>query len=93
MMMTPRMIRSLVLALCLAAAPAAATAPPSPADIAWLDRCADQLKRERADQAVVRRYCACMHQQFEDNEPVGQTEMERLYPPMHRHCLRKAGWE
>ncbi|MDP2409027.1 MAG: hypothetical protein Q8M26_01945 [Pseudolabrys sp.] len=87
------MLRSLILALGLAAAPAAIANTPSPADIAWLERCAGQLKRERGDPAVVRRYCACMHQQFENNEPVGQSEMERLYPPMHRHCLRKAGWD
>jgi len=81
------------LTLAVLAGPAVADAPLSAADGAWIARCGDQLKRERPDPVSVRQYCTCMHQQFEDNRPVEQTEMERLYPPMHRYCRRQAGWE
>lgn len=66
----------------------------SEADRGWIAACVKQLADEPAPSAAVKqRYCTCMHQQFDDNKPVRQTEMERLYPPMHRACNRESGWK
>ena len=88
-------MRSLFLAAFLAATPAlAVAAEPSAADRAWIATCVDQLKREPApgEQTKVR-YCTCMHEQFDDNSKVTQTEMERMFPPMHRACNLESGWK
>lgn len=70
------------------------TAKLSEADRGWIAACVKQLADEPApSEAVKQRYCTCMHQQFDDNKPVRQSEMERLYPPMHRACNREAGWK
>jgi len=70
------------------------TAKLSEADRVWIGTCVKQLAGEPApSEAVKQRYCTCMHEQFDDNKPVTQTEMERLYPPMHRACNREAGWK
>lgn len=66
----------------------------SAADRAWIAACVTQLANEPAPNAdVKRRYCLCMHEQFDDNQPVTQTEMERMYPPLHRACNRESGWK
>lgn len=70
------------------------TAKLSEADRGWIAACVKQLAGEPApSEAVKQRYCTCMHEQFDDNKPVTQTEMERLYPPMHRACNRESGWK
>lgn len=61
------------------------------ADRAWIETCAERLNDEHGSTESKQKYCACMHDNFEDNEPVTQTEMERLYPPLHRYCQAKAG--
>lgn len=70
-----------------------AAAADSAADAAWIAKCMAQLKEEHADAKSRRAYCACMHGYFEDNEPVRQTEMERMFPPAHLLCHKKAGWK
>ena len=86
--------RLAVLAALLCSPALAATATPSAADRAWIDACVAQLKREPApNPAVKQRYCACMHEQFDDNVPVTQSEMEHQFPPMHRACNRESGWK
>ncbi|WP_210209532.1 hypothetical protein [Undibacter mobilis] len=86
--------RPLLLAFVLVASITAAradTAPLSAADRAWIAACADGLRNERGSAESKQRYCACMHEQFDENEPVTQTEMERMYPPLHRACQVEAG--
>lgn len=86
--------RLAVLAALLCCPALAAPATPSAADLAWINACVAQLAREPApDEAVRQRYCACMHEQFDDNRPVTQSEMEHLFPPMHRACNRESGWK
>jgi hypothetical protein len=64
----------------------------TPADIAWIDKCMDQLKLENSNRQVVRKYCICMHEVFEDNTDASQNEMEHMFPPMHRLCITRSGW-
>ncbi len=52
-----------------------------------------QLKDEHDDKNSVRIYCECMHDYFEDNDTVTQSEMEHMFPPAHRLCHAKAGWK
>lgn len=72
-------------------APPASAAPLSQADRAWIATCVDQLKAERGTEQSKQRYCACMHENFDDNAKVSQTEMERMFPPLHRACQAEAG--
>jgi len=65
----------------------------SAADAAWLAKCMSQLKEEHSDGKSRRVYCTCMHEYFDDNQPVRQTEMERMFPPAHLLCHKKAGWK
>jgi hypothetical protein len=74
------------------AAPAHA-AKLSAADKAWIGKCMDQLKRENANVKIVRKYCVCMHDMFEDNESVSQSDMEHMFPPVHRSCNKSSGWK
>ncbi len=88
------MRRALIVAALLAACGPGAAAELSAADRAWVAVCVAQLADEPAPNAAVKqRYCLCMHEQFDDNQPVRQTEMERMYPPLHRACNREAGWK
>ena len=90
-----RFVRSMLrIALLLLIASPALAAEPSAADRAWIAACVERLKNEPApDEAVKLRYCTCMHEQFDDNRAVEQTEMERMYPPLHRACNRESGWK
>ena len=84
----------ILLAACSTAAIPDDTAKLSEADRAWIGACVKQLANEPApNEAVKQRYCTCMHEQFDDNKPVTQTEMERMYPPMHRACNAESGWK
>ena len=74
----------------LAATPAF-SAKIKPADRAWIATCIDQRKAERNDPAALRKYCVCMQQIVDNNEPFeGITELERTYPPAHEGCYRSA---
>jgi len=85
------MTRSLAAVLVLLGAAPALAAPLSDADRAWIEACAGRLKNERGSAESKVKYCTCMHEQFDDNREVDQTEMERLYPPLHRECQIEAG--
>lgn len=61
------------------------------ADRVWIEACAHRLRNERGTAESKVKYCTCMHEQFDDNRDVDQTEMERLYPPLHRECQIEAG--
>ena len=65
----------------------------STADRAWIATCRDQLKDENPNQAIVRKYCVCMHGFFEDNAAVDQSDREHMFPPAHLYCNRQAGWK
>ena len=79
-------------ALCavLAAAPATA-AKLSPADLAWIDKCVADRKLEQLDPVKLRKYCVCMQEIVDDNEPFTVSELEHSYPPAHVMCSDEAG--
>jgi hypothetical protein len=62
-------------------------------DKAWIGKCMNQLKRENANVKIVRKYCVCMHEMFEDNADVSQSDMEHMFPPVHRSCNKSSGWK
>jgi hypothetical protein len=64
----------------------------TPADIAWIDKCMNQLKLENSNRQIVRKYCICMHEVFQDNTNASQNEMELMFSPMHQRCNRKSEW-
>ena len=76
-----------------------AVAELKPADIAWIDKCvADRVRDRSAGQMLprsveltLRKYCTCMQEIVQDNEPFGITELERSYPPAHEMCSQKSG--
>ena len=63
------------------------------ADKAWIAKCMRQLAKEHSDARVIRKYCVCMHEMFEDNDDVSQSDMEHMYPPVHRSCNKSSGWK
>ncbi|HWK94991.1 MAG TPA: hypothetical protein VNR39_06185 [Pseudolabrys sp.] len=85
------MTRGLVALLVLLTGAPALAASLGDADRAWIEACAGRLKNERGTAESKVKYCTCMHEQFDDNREVDQTEMERLYPPLHRECQIEAG--
>ena len=85
------MTRAVVISLSLLLGTPALATSLGDADLAWIEACAAALRNERGTAESKLAYCACMHENFEDNRPVDQTEMERLYPPLHRACQVEAG--
>jgi hypothetical protein len=61
------------------------------ADIAWIDKCIADRAIEQHDPAQARKYCGCMQDIVEDNEPFTPSELEHSYPPAHVMCMEEAG--
>jgi hypothetical protein len=81
--------RTLFLAIALGVliAPAPSRAEDlSAADLAWIDKCVADHKLSELDPAALRKYCACMQEIVEDNEPFTPAELEHAYPPAHATC-------
>ena len=53
---------------------------PGAADLAWIDKCVADRKPEQLDPTALRKYCGCMQQIVEDNEPFTVAELEHLIP-------------
>jgi len=87
------LLAAFVLAAALTTGTIASAAKLSTADAAWIGKCMDQLKRENANKTVLRKYCVCMHGYFDDNADVSQSDMEHMFPPAHRLCVRRSGWK
>lgn len=67
-------------------------AMPTAADRAWIDTCISQRKSSKEAPARLRKYCTCMQQIVEDNQPLeNATALERAYPPAHRMCWKDTG--
>jgi hypothetical protein len=84
------LLASALLALAIAPRPARA-AKLSAADAAWIGKCESQLSKENARAKTVHKYCVCIHEMFDDNEDVSQSDMEHTFPPAHRMCMKTAG--
>jgi hypothetical protein len=82
---------ALALGLSVGANPAGA-APLSAADLAWIETCIADRKLEALDPVKLRKYCACMQEIVDDNEPFSVSELEHSYPPAHVMCHREAGF-
>ncbi len=62
------------------------------ADRAWIDTCISQRKSSKETPAMLRKYCVCMQQIVEDNQPFENvTALERTFPPAHQMCWSDAG--
>jgi hypothetical protein len=69
----------------------AAAADLSAEDIAWIDTCIADRKIEQLDPVKLRKYCECMQQIVDDNEPFTVSELEHSYPPADVMCHDAAG--
>jgi hypothetical protein len=90
-------VQSVLGAGALCALAIGALAPPSlaaklaAADRAWINTCIDQRKASKEEPAKLRKYCTCMQDIVEDNQPFENiTALERTYPPAHEMCWEKA---
>jgi hypothetical protein len=87
--------RPWIVALCLlgtlAATGHADAAGLSAADLAWIDKCIADSKIEQLDPVKLRKYCECMQQIVDDNEPFTVSELEHSYPPAHAMCHDQSG--
>lgn len=81
----------IVCALILSLATPTLAAKLKPDDLAWIETCAEQRKKEGIRPSALRKYCACMQEIVEDNRPFTVSELEHSYPPAHAMCHRKAG--
>ncbi|MEH2510283.1 hypothetical protein V1291_001637 [Nitrobacteraceae bacterium AZCC 1564] len=62
------------------------------ADRAWINTCIDQRKSSKEQPEKLRKYCTCMQEVVEDNQPFENiTALERTYPPAHEMCWKEAG--
>ena len=67
-------------------------APLGSADRAWIAACVQQRAASDLRDSSAGRYCRCMQEIVEANEPFETiTALERAYPPAHGRCLTKAG--
>jgi hypothetical protein len=58
----------------------------------WIAQCVGELSKDNKDRAN-RRYCACMYEMVGDAEEKYEYTLERRWPPVHRHCYKKAGFK
>lgn len=61
-------------------------------DLAWINRCIADNKRQGASQEVVRKYCICMNEKMDDNEKLSISAWEKKNPDAMKACDKEAGW-
>jgi len=62
------------------------------ADRAWIDTCISQRKASGEKPVRLRKYCTCMEETIDDNQPFADvTSLERAYPPAHQMCWKDSG--
>ncbi|MBN8962550.1 MAG: hypothetical protein J0H71_15565 [Rhizobiales bacterium] len=58
----------------------------------WIDTCIAQRQSSKEKAAKLRKYCTCMREIVDNNEPFENiTALERTYPPAHEVCWKDAG--
>jgi hypothetical protein len=82
------LIAALAIVTLLPAGAASATTPKA----AWVSQCVGELSKDNKDRAN-RRYCACMYEMIGEAEDKYEYALERRWPPVHRHCYKKAGFK
>lgn len=82
-------------AATLAASPGAFAADPAPTgeDLAWINQCIADNKKEGATPDVVSKYCTCMNNEMDDGETKTITEWEKSHPDAVKKCDAEAGWK
>ena len=62
------------------------------ADRAWIDTCMAQRQMSKEQPKKLRKYCTCMQETVDDNEPFDSiSALEHTYPPAHQMCWKDAG--
>lgn len=62
------------------------------ADRAWIDTCMAQRQMSKEQPKKLRKYCTCMQETVDDNEPFDSiSALEHIYPPAHQMCWKDAG--
>jgi invasion protein IalB len=62
------------------------------ADRAWIDTCMAQRQMSKEQPKKLRKYCTCMQEVVDDNEPFDSiSALEHTYPPAHQMCWKDAG--
>lgn len=61
-------------------------------DLAWINRCVSDNKRQGASPEVVRKYCICMNEKMDDNERLSISAWEKKNPDAMAACDKEAGW-
>ena len=61
-------------------------------DLAWINRCVSDNKRQGAAQEVVRKYCICMNEEMDNNEKLSISAWEKKNPEAMKKCDKEAGW-
>jgi hypothetical protein len=92
------MLRSFKIAAALATLGATVFSSPSyaakltAADRTWINTCISQRKAGGEKPTRLRKYCTCMEETIDDNQPFADvTSLERAYPPAHLMCWKDAG--
>ncbi len=80
-----------LLALLISCAVLPAAAQHAARDKEWIAHCVSQVSE--TNQARARLYCRCMAKSVDTSVKLGQTELERSFPPAHRLCFKKAGFK
>jgi hypothetical protein len=57
----------------------------------WIAHCVSQISETNKSRA--RTYCVCMAESVDTSEKLRQTDLERSFPPVHRLCFKKAGFQ
>lgn len=91
--MQPFVLRlSVIVAVLFCIATGVQAAKLTAADRNWIDTCISQRTAEGNKPAALRKYCTCMQEIVDDNEPFeNATALERTYPPMHQLCYKQSG--
>jgi len=72
--------------------PSAHAAKLTAADHVWIDTCMTQRKMSKEQPKKLRKYCTCMQEVVDDNEPFDSiSALEHTYPPAHQMCWKDAG--
>jgi hypothetical protein len=92
------MLRSFKIAAALVTLGAAVFSSPlhadklTAADRAWINTCISQRKASGEKPVRLRKYCTCMEETVDNNQPFEDvTSLERAYPPAHLMCWKDAG--
>ncbi|GAB0057810.1 hypothetical protein SIID45300_02142 [Candidatus Magnetaquicoccaceae bacterium FCR-1] len=62
-------------------------------DVAWVQKCIKDNKREGQSAATVAIYCTCMNNKMSDNETLSITAWEQTHPAEMAECEKEAGWK